>query len=430
MRLSPALLFCALSAAAGPPVSLEEKLLATVPAAHDERNKTRDPDGNLVETGGIIVAWSPAGDRVAWIGSTGGKKFGVIDGKQGELSTFADAIVFSPDGKRVAWRAGNRTPDNKAERWRVVLDGVDQPEFDLVGYPRFSPDGSRVAYWVNTGAVIAPQGHYEGGTWSAMDGEKKDAGTWTEADSFVPPVYAPDGKSIAFVASPKQSQFVAVAFGKTSETYGLADTPAFSADGKQVAWGAFKDGRWTVWLAGKPVGREYDHAGIPVFGPKPGSFAFVAVAKERKFVVAGGRKVGGDFDGIAPPVFSPDGKSIAFVGVRGGASFGPPGMGMSASNPYLMDREETGLQGGDWRVVVGGREGEAFQGIAHLAWSPDGKTVAFAGRKGVRWRVIAGTARSEEYDEVGPPQFSPDGKKVGFGARTGLELWWKVLDVR
>jgi len=430
MRWLSAVLLLAIAAAAETPLSLEEKLLATVPAEHDEKQKMPDPDGNMVEVGGIILAWSPDGTRVAWLAHSGGRNFGVVDGEKGEISTFADGIVFSPDGKHVAWRAGNRTKDDKAERWWIAIDGKKQAEFDLLGPPRFSPDSARVAHWGNEGAYIAKDGSYAGGKWFVVDGGKRLPGDYSDSDYFTPPVFSPDGKSLAYVASPKQGQSVVVAFGKASEAYALADTPAFSPDGKQIAWGAIKDDRWTVWHNGMPIGREFDHAGIPVFAPKGGALAFVGISKGKKFVVVAGKKSGGDFDGIGAPVFSPDGKAVAFTGNRGGTGFGPPGGGATAADPYLLDREEPGLQGGEWRVVAGGKEGEAFDGVQNISWSADGKAVAYAAKKGAKWRVVAGSTKSAEFEEVGPPRFSADGKKVAFGARVGLELWWKVVEVR
>ena len=54
--------------------------------------------------------------------------------------------AFSPDGKKIAYRATNKSD------WDVIVAGdtiIDQ--FDLVGPPVFSPDGKKVAFGARRG---------------------------------------------------------------------------------------------------------------------------------------------------------------------------------------------------------------------------------------------------------------------------------------
>ena len=72
---------------------------------------------------------------------TGGSWQLVVDGKASESKFDAvSALTFSPDGKRLAYRA--RTGD----KWRVVCDGQASADFEFVGPPVLSPDGKRVAF--------------------------------------------------------------------------------------------------------------------------------------------------------------------------------------------------------------------------------------------------------------------------------------------
>lgn len=112
------------------------------------------------------IVFSPDGKRVAYAASASetlstsyevGKKFIVIDGKAEDASFDGIAgLSFSPDGKRIAF-AAKRGPDIVA-----VIDGVEhrtniQGRFPLnpvtVGAPIFSPDSRQVAYVRSRGTV-------------------------------------------------------------------------------------------------------------------------------------------------------------------------------------------------------------------------------------------------------------------------------------
>jgi len=70
----------------------------------------------------------------------GGKQFVVVDGLPGsEYDGIAEGgLVFSPDGKRIAYGAKN------GNKWFVVIDGKPGPEYDDIVQrePTFQPDGS------------------------------------------------------------------------------------------------------------------------------------------------------------------------------------------------------------------------------------------------------------------------------------------------
>jgi Tol biopolymer transport system component len=126
------------------------------------------------------LALSPDGTRVAYVACKG---FGlgipaptyaiVVDGKPGPWrDTSPSNLVFSPDGKRLAYAAGGH-----GKRW-VVLDGKEGPEYDAIKQISpdggFSPDGKRFAYVATSGqkSALVMDGLELGG-WSApagMDG--------------------------------------------------------------------------------------------------------------------------------------------------------------------------------------------------------------------------------------------------------------------
>lgn len=106
-------------------------------------------DGELLphEDAGFL-AFSPAGDRFAYTIRVDGKDLPandpdrtysvVVDGVPGPPATHVWRPVFSPDGKRVAYRISQKG------RWALVLDGEIQ-SWGGVGDPHFSPDSRHVA---------------------------------------------------------------------------------------------------------------------------------------------------------------------------------------------------------------------------------------------------------------------------------------------
>lgn len=64
-----------------------------------------------------------------------------------------------------------------------------------------------------------------------------------------------------------------------------------------------------------------------------------------------------------------------------------------------------------------------------IAFSPDGKTVAYGAEKEGKCFLVVGDKKGEEFEYVGSPSFSSDGKKVVFGAEKGDEFWWKVRNL-
>jgi roadblock/LC7 domain-containing protein len=99
--------------------------------------------------GGSSLLFSPDGKRVAYAARKGQKRFVVVDGQVGaECDGIGESnLLFSPDGKRVAYAA------RKGQKQCVVVDGQAGPEYDGIGERTllFSPDGKRVAYRAGKG---------------------------------------------------------------------------------------------------------------------------------------------------------------------------------------------------------------------------------------------------------------------------------------
>jgi Tol biopolymer transport system component len=142
------------------------------------------------------------------------------------------------------------------------------------------------------------------------------------------------------------------------------------------------------------------------------------------------------------PVFSPDGKQILFSSTRGGATgvWSMPADGFGAQRLCDGDQAEWSPEGKSivfrrgeqllTRELSSGAEKRISpDGWPHCsgpAWSPDGKTVAFA----CRWQsgnaifvvAAAGGEPVKVYDKQGAcePHWSPDGKRLVYETETHI----------
>ena len=91
------------------------------------------------------ITWSPDSKRLAYVAGApqkGARKSVVLDGvEQKQYDGIAVPLVFSPDSKRFAYLA------KKGERWLAVVDGVEGRDYEqVVGPIAFDAEGKRVAY--------------------------------------------------------------------------------------------------------------------------------------------------------------------------------------------------------------------------------------------------------------------------------------------
>ncbi len=161
--------------------------------------------------------FSPDGKRVAYSGwpDESGKPIVVVDGKKSE--GFAQAMLFSPDSKRLACAVRLGGPAN---RIAVRLDDMIVGQYDAVLQMRFGGDSRRLA-------VVGVKGE---GTWIACDG--REIGPFVQAEP-ASLAFSRDGKHLACIAY-RGKQRVLVMDGMESQPYDalLAPQPlAFDENG-------------------------------------------------------------------------------------------------------------------------------------------------------------------------------------------------------
>jgi len=196
----------------------------------------------------------------------------------------------------------------------------------------------------------------------------------------VSPVWAPDGKRIAFTSYLKRNPdlYLIDLDGKNLTRFlshpGLNTSPSWSPDGKQIAVMLGMEGKSDIYL-------------VDANGGNP-----------RRLTKGHGNE--------ASPTWSPDGKSIAFVSDRSGSP-----------QIYVM-----AVDGSDVHRLT-------FEGNYNTqpAWSPKGDRIAFNGRVGGRYTIYTirpdGSGLQQLTRNAGDnenPCWSPDGRYLAFSStRTG-----------
>jgi Tol biopolymer transport system component len=384
----------------------------------------------------------------------------VTGGKEPREFSNASRATFSTDGKSVAYVS-------RTDKLFVAVGDKKGPEFESMmkvesgTVPRditdlcFSPDGTTLAYAVNVGTLA-------GGF--VVVGDTKGE----EFNHVSAPAFCPDGKTVWYMATKLNAEgyaknILVVGGKKMGEEFETVGSVAFSPDGKTIAYAAQKTRRKVCVVEGDKKGEDFSSVEQLRYAPDGKTLAYEAVASDgprRRFVVVGTERRGKATEEAHTPVFGPDSKTIAYVSTvapntqscvvigekRGemfdkvdGLTFSPDGKTLA----YLAQRAER--RGAlPTRFVVIGEKKEELEGysavLAGPTFSPDGKTVAYVVSKGQKWLLVVGGKKSGEFDRIGDqsdwlsrggfPVFSPDGRKVAFGARIGLELWWKVIEVK
>lgn len=141
------------------------------------------------------TCFSPDGAHTLyWVGPLGTP---VLDGEALEThpAGWPGTVVWSAGGKHMAytqWVAGS-------QRSRVVRDGIAGPDYDAIGTPRLSADGSRLAYAVRRGD---DQCMFVDG---ALGPYYRSVGS---------PAFSPDGRHVAYFARPSGGKAFVVVDGR------------------------------------------------------------------------------------------------------------------------------------------------------------------------------------------------------------------------
>jgi hypothetical protein len=291
--------------------------------------------------------------------------------------------LASPDGKRVALAV------RFGDRWHVDADGKRSRDYDEVG----------PIFWTTDFAWSAKSG----GKWRVVDGGAEGpAYDWVWSFHHPPLAYAAqEGGKFHLVLGDRR-------FGPFDQATPYSER-LFTAE---------EGGRARVFVDGAP-GEAFKGVGDPWFDE--GVLRYDARGDDGQYLVTDGKKEG-PFERAWR-----QGRNYHVIkaGKRHLVRRGAWSRGYDDIREAQVEGFFQAAEGGQWFAVSGEREGERFDELLHWEPSPDGKSIAYAGRRGGEWFVVAGEAKAGPFTAVGRPFWNGD--RVGFGANDEEELWWREL---
>lgn len=313
------------------------------------------------------------------------------------LDVITDAQI-APDGRAVAYVVKQADLERNEYRSRIVLarlgpDGTPVETRDLTdggardGAPRWSPDGTRLAFVSDRGGIAQLY------VVDAAGGEPRQLTSLARGAGN--PVWSPDGRRLAFLSTEGNGLDDAerdapggVIRHIRRRVYRF-DGVGYVDDRFQHVWAIAADGGTPVQLT---RGEQSDV--MPAWAPDGSQVAFVSnrltgadVAFESQLYVVGADAAAAEADGarrldqgtqqVAAPTWSPDGTRIACIGVRSDTPAG--GNAEVFVLPIAGGDAERPTRGFD-RSVGGGVFGDTWDtgdAPTALSWEPAGDGLLF-----------------------------------------------------
>jgi Tol biopolymer transport system component len=237
-------------------------------------------------------------------------------------------------------------PATKAKTQLIAL-----PQGALPMTPAASPDGSLIAFSLfQYGAGSPGTSLYLVGRDGS--GQQLLAAHDTSLGSVAEAAWAPDGSALYVMHRPGDGQpridRISVDGADRTTVVGLGNAPTVSADGTLLAFVRTRGSVQDIWVANADGSDERQVVGVT------------------------------DWDAVGTPRFTPDSERLIFIGVGG------PGT-RQAARPGIVYAH--GVPWDIWSVRTDGSEVRRLTAIGEdypsLAWSPDGRWIAFSGELGL-----------------------------------------------
>jgi len=187
--------------------------------------------------------FSPDGRRLGYVAERNGRMVAVVDGQEDTPYDWIEGgyLTFSPDSEHVAYAA------EENGRWFAIADGVEGPSYDLVWDVLFSHDSRHVAYRTQENGLSR----------AVIDGREGRA--YPKVGFIGPSAWSPDGRRVAYAASPGGDRWLVVVDGREGPVYDdIHGGPVFTPDSRHVVWVALRNEEWFAVVDGTET-RGYDH---------------------------------------------------------------------------------------------------------------------------------------------------------------------------
>jgi len=398
-------------------------------------------------------SWSPSGHWIAYTGVPGtgqsdiytvparggvlGDRVAVTDDAAGDY-----APVWAPDGKYLYFSSGRGGTMNL---WRVAMDeasgrAADLPELVTAGVqasadlPSVSRDGRRIAFRSSIRAinpVMLP-----------FDAETARLGVPVILDNSnsvrIPIDVSPDGKllSLSNVGEPQEDVLVSALDGsnvrRLTNDAARDRRPVWAPDGRSLAFFSSREPNWEIWRVGSDGGglTKLMSADDALIGPmfSPSGDRLVAPGNTSDVYMTDLSKAPGDanvivlpgtvLDGVRflPTSWSPDGRTLA------GYLRAPSGMQVGVA---VYDVASAAL-----RKING-------DGTSHVEWLSDNRRVVYFVNQG-RALVVTDTVSGRRVRSTTPLPLpatfqgfaiSPDGRRIYYGGmRSEADIW--IVEVK
>lgn len=362
-------------------------------------------------------AWSPAGDRIAFLRDEGGGQ-GIyrvnVDGSNPihlMTNSLATSPVWSPDGNRIAYL--EREQETGEYSIHVMnADGSQDRAITGFGFgaPVWSPDSSKIAAWNNGDLVI-------------IDPDSTNSTILARGRASWLLAWSPDGSKIAFIRSAANVpvyRTIDLVDANGGEARMLIEQPdissvAWSPDGNKIAFtyrygyheiGAINvDGSGFTRLTYDEL-PKYEIAWSPDSSQIAYRYADANYDDDIYVMKADGsqpRKLTDSNGNESSPVWSPDGSKIAFFGSRIDGT-------AEKTEVFVIANDGSNLT----RITPAHMEPDGF------AWSPDSRQITlhgtYAPRSVLHWMNPDGSnvTRLSAEHYVESFAWSPNGEKIAF----------------
>lgn len=356
-------------------------------------------------------------NHIAYRIVSGKMQYAIIDGKKGKPYDSVMNIVFSPDGKRVAYLA------KLARLWKVIVNGqvqtVGLKKF-VVKHILFSPDGKKLLFIGKSGRkmILVVNGIVgqafdeinENSITFSKDGKcvaysvqkgnqqavifNGKVGEWHQQVGF--PVLSNSGKRLGYWATDNGNTY-AVIDNKKEESYNQVYTIAFSNGDKTVAYYAKKDGKYYVVINGVKS-QAYEHVHSLIFSPNGERLVYAIETYEK------------NEEGFNHAVIVDDKKMKTYETVVEGSFL------------FSLDSKHFAYEV-EWHdeffVINDGVEGKRYQDIMQITmtYSPDNNRIAYAFENESKRQVSIDGEVGKGYDDIYAISFSTDSKLTAFSLR-------------